>query len=1671
MTYTNSFDDVFYNGYTNTNRSLLESDAINDLNNQVADGFADANLPPCHLNFNNIGTLDFSWFNIQPTPVNFKLFSKLYRLSTTIKDINRTLINLITDLRCCGIAELYNEHVVPIFKWVLDTFIKTLINIAENIMIGHQSFKTILCVIRPVPGNPWMKSGGYDWLNNIYSYLNGFESVYEWLMDGYPIDMILNPVQEFYEKLVSCSPRHELIEYSGEVELQDDRLEQLLREYNQYKLSDAELAEKSAENAALVYAYNNVIDQRDDYLRQINSRESDIRFFIQNGVAQEIIDLAQADIVALNSDLHSVTAEIYDTTTNSLTDNTIEAYQQYFEGKSIESVVSQYEDMIAASDREAALKVKENRFTNFSIAQQSIDRLIVDHYDPACNCLTNLLGVSMYKPPKYVTVSTTEDVEVLLRGQVSWEDKTLWQEAIQEIESGKEINPLVSEIYITPANIASKYRVGNDTVDRDNSVTARIMVDSAGADDYFSSVIPYVYTNYNGAYIQDTFDVSTSTDFNNVSRLYVDSGHRTQPSAHTVDNISTIFALNQERQNEIDFVLKSKGSARQEQIQIESDLEIVWNELRRRAIAKIKYANFLSETADITAWWDNDTMIADVYEEGYAGAVDFIEGNSELARLGASFDIVRFMQSIDDTFATDLNATNPGVIIIKYGNSNKQYNILDLKTNWATLEQDIGIMNGAISRLETLIELDNVVIQIVDSGIEACSCELLCKLLQWVLDIILSTVKALVASIIDRIIKMTMNEHVAYILRYIRHMAQCAIDIAAFSDNINSIKSRADDLIAINKNGLDEMQEFAYCNDDENYRSLNETLVSVEIPFSEGDPNDFDIDDTSTYPMPAFGVNSIFDSSESGNILLNYGGTPGTTISGRNIPEIHLDCSTGAKPYLELNIEDRSTFEIMIAFRPSDYINTAIVQSVPQEQLNVAQSVTDAGGNPIEAQAAVSNISSISDIMDQVNKQILEATSAPIYLDTDCDVSLNPNNLTLCNTDNLWIETIDIIDNDQIVSDPVLYGTLGTLNYVLFGDNLQEYFPESPDADESGMVDMVEGDSYWIYSVPDPVDQVQTPTVTTSEIIVPSDTVQTPTYDVTTTSEVIEFIVHSTTIETSVTYELRDVDLYQITTVTETVTIHNVFRYPDLEFLIDFRNKVNRLKIRMLLDVINPSGGETGSPYIPGTYLGQYTNYIEYGSMNSGLGATQIISTKRLMFLAQQLLQDNYMITDARAVAETVETAIETAKDDCLLPVEQKATIQAETSKVDNIVTAVDAMQESLEALLPAAEVQQEPESPSMVIPDMKYSIPLLVLNKDENIMVQIVDRKLHLQFKANSLMSSEPFVIDHVLEVDETYMMVFNTNGFVFSMSLITPDKNILTVNGLNSLNHNLQPTLIGGNPDHTESFCGTICDIIATTNGTNTTDFYNRSLMGYIPRSSQVLFDFSVSNGSRVYNTINRAGTTFIQNEDALSPNFMSPISAAGQKADMYGTVHHNQFYQVLEGYMDNFFCKNNLAGKDFTVSSWIYDLGNTGYRHTIMSDDINQNYIYYDAVEKKLIVDFFGAATDFMFLDMLEPNGTKNEWIHITLKHILYINRFVITVHKMSGAKTDIVIDTPTQFHLMSLMAEYVETSRSYENKFNGFISTVSVFFTPIDDATYNVLHHEQSQLVRGMENVGI
>jgi len=162
-------------------------------------------IPPCHINFNAMN-VKLTMFDVKASPLNLKLFKKVDSLGEVIKNINSRLINIIKQLNCCNIAETYNDNILPIFEYILDSFVKELVSMTEDIIQEYQTFALVLCAIRPVPGNPWMKGAGYDWLNTFYSIVNGLDEIVKWIINGNVIDIILDPVKKFYDKLSSCSP-------------------------------------------------------------------------------------------------------------------------------------------------------------------------------------------------------------------------------------------------------------------------------------------------------------------------------------------------------------------------------------------------------------------------------------------------------------------------------------------------------------------------------------------------------------------------------------------------------------------------------------------------------------------------------------------------------------------------------------------------------------------------------------------------------------------------------------------------------------------------------------------------------------------------------------------------------------------------------------------------------------------------------------------------------------------------------------------------------------------------------------------------------------------------------------------------------------------------------------------------------------------------------------------------------------------------------------------------------------------------------------------------------------------------------------------------------------------------------------------------------------------------
>ena len=204
---SNSYPDIssLYNTYTVAANSSLQS--YNDaLNSALSENASYNKIASCKITFANLGKLDFDFLKVSSTPLNMKLFNKIAKIDQNMRRINDIFIQLIVNMNCCFLASKYNSAIRTPMQNITQDFCNALVGIAEQAAKSYVIFKTYLCLVKPVPGNPWLKQGGYDWMKTIYSFMYGFEAFFDWIMDGTILNVILDPMETFIKKLQSCAP-------------------------------------------------------------------------------------------------------------------------------------------------------------------------------------------------------------------------------------------------------------------------------------------------------------------------------------------------------------------------------------------------------------------------------------------------------------------------------------------------------------------------------------------------------------------------------------------------------------------------------------------------------------------------------------------------------------------------------------------------------------------------------------------------------------------------------------------------------------------------------------------------------------------------------------------------------------------------------------------------------------------------------------------------------------------------------------------------------------------------------------------------------------------------------------------------------------------------------------------------------------------------------------------------------------------------------------------------------------------------------------------------------------------------------------------------------------------------------------------------------------------------
>ena len=1759
-------------------------------------------VPPCHLNFGNLGQIDFSLnFPFQgATPFKMPIFRKIEHLSDLIRGIDESFIQIINSFHCCDVADMYNNNMVPIFNWLLKDFVKQIVDIAEKLMLSYTVFKSLFCIVRVVPGNPWLGKGGMDWLNNIYVYIDGFEKMYMYIIEGDWLNYIIKPTENFYNKISSCASK----KGSGELKVSNAANEALKSYFKKDPVG--EWADEKINKFELKRA-NATIEENQATINRINLLVSQM----------QATDWADSD----RNNKISETLLYYYGDTNEISEESTNKALEKMSKQLSDATVARDEAITKASKLNKALtpddtqiNLKTTGLENTSLVERTLDDLKLASSNPVCTCLFQVAGEAgnAYREMKHVSVNTWSSFEQKIRNQACESDKELFLSYCEAKEEDKDFAEGKS-YQLTKNNIDKKFKENYSEIERDLSVLEYDWMpeiyNKYNQNVLQSDYLEFEYINTKGELINEKFSINEENKLHNLTSLsnaniqiyYTDSGAKDGIKPHKL--FSDVMNLNDKRQQESDQVTHRRDSLMNDLHFHEKSLEEMWNALRRNAIYNSQQ-KALSDALD-TDYDDvngfQDTDIDDLYDA-----------------LGTSFNVDRFVttfgsDSIEEAkynFYKDRGYINPDGSIMEiqdpifleqlnaYIDSIHEIdNVYDITDNnrfignfaksreaYLNLKRDVRRLEAMKFRLHVLITVDNILCEIIGDDVNRdsanpmpCGCDIICVILQSIIDVIVKAINQILGYIAKKIIDLTMNASVAYIIKFILAKIQCLFEISVIKDNIKKVKERAKSIIENNKEGVMEMVDAYICTIDELKDQMSEIekqLDADEIPFNLDTPPLYDSG------KPIVGINPDLSEDEAKNILDNTNKLIDSDNSGDNtntdsdnsddntntdsdnsddndadnlpednyndqvkqlkdnldfktsnsfepdlnsdeivdgtneissnsnyqdlydkpinlndmldpypdiktkdslisngimtpqynkthaiihykdtlfdsdkptdsLPDIIFDCEKS--PEIEIEISEKiNSFEILIDFTYYEAKNKLIeipvkttqVPYVPEE----LKEEFDAVFNSTSDNRYIELLNQVTLLQKESKKsldELMDKSECSTELDTDKEL------------DTLVCNSSSTIKDIVILKDNIITKEYGKITKHIANAGMKAYFPEDPNSEEN-QVTLEEGDIYFIYEPPTQEVIYLEPVVTTTSRIIELDESLKDDISRIVKTEFINYNKHYIEIITE-TKVIHDVINNQttITTITKkSEKIYELFHLDNIELLITFQNSAKDINVINVFHVVNPNDEH----YIEEYKGNERYPFIVIGNLSNDPSDINILLEKRLI-----KLNEKFLIPD-----ELKDTIIEN-KPDVKTKVdfeECEPNIKSDTSKfnekVQDIGQIIGNASDNLKEISPKTQLEElntEPKLPKIY--DLIYETPFLILNKENNLMLQIVENKLFFQIPDD--MYNEPNIIDYVLTSGERYIVTFKSDGIGFTFSIMDNNKNIFVQKGINQKGYFLTPTIIGKNPVSDQQFCGIIHDIKLSKQG-NLTEEYIKKLIDYVPRTAQILFDFTLVQGNRVFNSITRTSVGYIKGNKRLKPEPNIPVNEpdfvtynptilANQKASITGRVIQGTYVSVFRGVMDNFFCSDDLT-EEFTLSFWVYKTQRTYNQiETILSDDLHDIYIKYIDYRIHLFYNQKEYTVDF----------TLTQWTNIIVKR--YKDRMYFIIKDDTKTKTLELLSQP--FSLMSLGGRYFKPQKSYIETFDGLLSNITIFMYSTPHSSDEELYKYQLRMIKGSE----
>jgi len=337
-----------------------------------------------------------------------------------------------------------------------------------------------------------------------------------------------------------------------------------------------------------------------------------------------------------------------------------------------------------------------------------------------------------------------------------------------------------------------------------------------------------------------------------------------------------------------------------------------------------------------------------------------------------------------------------------------------------------------------------------------------------------------------------------------------------------------------------------------------------------------------------------------------------------------------------------------------------------------------------------------------------------------------------------------------------------------------------------------------------------------------------------------------------------------------------------------------------------------------------------------------------------------------------------------------------------------------------------------------KYGIPLLEINTDENIIINIVDGELQvLNFSKEFKIDIENIKILPEIIYTMVYIKNFNSHTIIlkkyfeddkFSNTKLTTDKTGLFYLGMDK--------------SGLKQFCGKIYDIQLKKENIDIIDITSGTT--YFPELYGTLAYYDFYNKSEIDSRI-------IYNKVYPYQSISKPLSLRGK--DWYLETRKNGNYTFPNhSIIDDLFCKNKFTTKDFSIilffkrNAYLTEINPEYFisNQVIFSDIINSNSVWYDEKNMELHIEFHGYS------DKIFINFVPGTWYQLSIRYD-YINQRFFTDVIYEDSKlisSNISLDTPGEqntkaFQLNSIYGEYSFNERMYKNKFDTLSGPLVLF----------------------------